>query len=100
MGWDAMGRDGMRGWDMLGYRLDWAGLGWAGLGCMHEAEACTPVTVTFVTWSDLNPRTIRACPMRSGRACGHSPGSENVQHRSPAEISKGSIASFTVGFQN
>ena len=58
------------------------------------------ITVTFATWSDLNPRTIRACPMRSGRAGGHSPGSENVQHCSPAEISKGPIANFTVGFQN
>ena len=38
--------------------------------------------------------------MMSGRACGHSPGSENVQRRPPAEISNGPIANFTVGFQN
>ena len=58
------------------------------------------ITVTFVTWSDVNRRIIRACPMSSGRACGHSPGSENVQHRSTAEISKGPIANFTVHLQN
>ena len=58
------------------------------------------ITVTFATWSDLNPRTIRAYHMSSGKDSGHSPDSENVQHRSPAEISKGHIASFTVDLQN
>ena len=50
------------------------------------------IDVTFTTWFELN--------RRSGRACGHSPGPANVQHCSPAEISKGSFASFTVDLQH
>ena len=58
------------------------------------------LTVTFTTWSDLNPRTIRACHMKAGKDSGHTSGPANVQRRSPAEISKGSFASFTVDLQN
>ena len=55
---------------------------------------------TFTTWSELNRRIIRTCYMSLDSASGHTSGSENVQHRSPAEISKGSFASFTVELQN
>ena len=38
--------------------------------------------------------------MSSGKDSGHTSGQANVQRRSPAEISKGSFASFTVDLQN
>ena len=54
----------------------------------------------LATWSELNRRIIRACPMRSGKDSGHTSGPANVQPHFPAEISKGPIAYFTVDLQN
>ena len=55
---------------------------------------------TFTTWSDVNRRMIRACPFSSGKGSSHTSCQANVQPRPPAEIPKGSFASFTVDLQN